>query len=171
MTKQEIETLAETALRSAKLLGDVQAKLVFAESCTAGLLAATISQIPGISQHFCGSFVTYRESLKTDLLGVETSLLAEYSAVSRETTLAMVRGALDRSSEATIALAITGHFGPGAPTELDGVVFIACQTRQMTASIERRVALESVGRKDRQQEAAMAAFVELNLLLETMTKS
>ncbi|MGB7343284.1 MAG: nicotinamide-nucleotide amidohydrolase family protein [Pirellulaceae bacterium] len=160
--------LSDVSQRTAQLLSTVDAKLVFAESCTSGLLAATLSQIPGISAHFCGSFVTYRESLKSDALGVDPAILAAHTAVSRKTTRAMVDGALQHCTEATIALAITGHLGPNAPGDMDGVVFVACQTKAMQSPIERRFTLKSQTRMDRQQEAAWKAFAELNSLLESL---
>lgn len=157
--------LDNTAVQCASLLANSTHKLVFAESCTSGLLAATISKVPGISQHFCGSFVTYRESLKIDSLGVDPETLAKFSAVSAQTSAEMLAGALQRCSESTIGLAITGHLGPNAPVELDGLVFIACGTS--ADSRVERVKLQSKGRQERQIEAAIAALERLNLTLDS----
>lgn len=165
MTQQQ--QLDDAAQRCASLLATTAHKLVFAESCTSGLLAATISQIPGISQHFCGSFVTYRESLKIDSLGVNPETLSKYTAVSGETSAEMLSGALAKCTESTIGLAITGHLGPNAPAELDGLVFIACGSE--SDSQESKVELLSQGRRDRQLEAAIAALERLNLMLDSST--
>ncbi len=167
MTLSDDERLVAVAKRAAARLKQRQAKIVFAESCTAGLIAATLSQTPGISAHLCGSWVTYRESLKTEALGVDPTILSQHSAVSAETTKAMVGGALQRSSEATLALAITGHLGPNAPEDLDGVVFIACQAKGTAAPTVKRFQLESTSRSDRQREAALQALVELNSWIDS----
>ncbi|NNE00367.1 MAG: CinA family protein, partial [Pirellulaceae bacterium] len=136
----ELESqLTDTCETCARLLSQTSNKLIFAESCTSGLLAASLSLIPGISNVFCGSYVTYRESLKTDALGVHRETLDQFTAVSRPTTLEMLSGCLDRCTEATVGLAITGHLGPDAPPELDGVVFIACMTRCDPKPIERQL--------------------------------
>lgn len=103
-------------------------RIVFAESCTAGLIAATMATQPGISRYLCGSTVTYRDEVKEAWLGVSPELLTKFSAVSAEVTQAMVIGILQRTPQATWGLAITGHLGPAAPPELDGLVFIAIGT-------------------------------------------
>ena len=106
-------------------------KIVFAESCTAGLVSATMAGVPGISDYLCGSFVTYRESAKQSMLGISPAELEHHTAVSKVVSESMARNSLERMEEATWSAAITGHLGPGAPVELDGKVFvaIACQTR------------------------------------------
>ncbi len=100
-------------------------QVVFAESCTAGLIAATMATQPGISRFLCGSAVTYRREIKEAWLGVSPELLTKFSAVSAEVTRAMVIGIMQRTPQAKWGLAITGHLGPAAPPELDGLVFIA----------------------------------------------
>lgn len=109
-------------------------RVVFAESCTAGLAAAALASVPGISQCLCGSLVTYREASKAAWLGVDAKLIAEFTAVSRQVTAAMARGALQRTIEADWAAAVTGHLGPGAPTEADGRVYVAVARRVTGAS-------------------------------------
>jgi len=101
-------------------------RIVFAESCTAGLLAATLSRVPGVSSCLCGSFVTYRDDSKAKWLKVNQHDLDDpkVTAVSETVAQQMVSGALAMTPEATIALSITGHLGPDSPRELDGVVFI-----------------------------------------------
>jgi nicotinamide-nucleotide amidase len=85
--------------------------IVTAESCTAGLLAKTLSDAPGAAAHFCGGYVTYTKQQKTRALGVSARLLATKGAVCPEVARAMVRGAL-AGSVADIAIAITGVAGP-----------------------------------------------------------
>ena len=157
--------LSERSAACAKRLLASDEKLILAESCTSGLLAASLSQTPGISKNFCGSFVTYRESLKIDALGVSSETLQAHTAVSAQTSHEMVRGALQRCTEATLALAITGHLGPDAPNDLDGKVFVAIGKRD--SEIEQAfIQLSSGTRQDRQAEAAIAALEQLESWLK-----
>ncbi len=104
--------------------------LAVAESCTGGLLAAILTEIPGSSLWFDRGFVTYSNQAKSEMLGVDPNLIAEYGAVSSETALAMVAGAI-RQSRADYAVAITGIAGPGGGTDHKpvGTVYIAWQAR------------------------------------------
>ena len=104
-------------------------RLVIAESCTAGLVAGVLGQIPGISKWLCGSAVTYRESAKKEWLGVSSTTLATHHAESIETTREMALGVLRKTSEAKYSVAVTGHLGPDAPPALDGQIFIAVAVR------------------------------------------
>ncbi len=108
-------------------LGKCRARLVLAESCTGGLLAARLTEIPGISEFFCGSHVVYRESSKSEWLGVKNTLLKKVSAVSADVAEAMVRGALEKTPEASIAGAITGYLGPTGKSV--GKVFVSAIRR------------------------------------------
>jgi nicotinamide-nucleotide amidase len=83
-----------------------------AESCTGGLIAALLTEIPGSSDVVDRGFVTYSNEAKIELLGVPADTLARVGAVSRETALAMASGALAHS-RAEIAVAVTGVAGPG----------------------------------------------------------
>jgi len=149
-----------------------QIRLVLAESCTGGMAAAQLTGISGASEVFCGSMVTYRESVKTEWLGVSEEMLSQHSAVSAEVTLAMARAALKATAEASLAAAITGHLGPDAPEELDGILFAAILCREAQAldsgavpsprPIQHR--LQETGRAARQQEAA-------DFLLDWIAKS
>jgi nicotinamide-nucleotide amidase len=86
-------------------------KLVTAESCTGGLLAAIITEIPGASGCFERGFVTYSNEAKTELLAVKPKTLATHGAVSENTAREMAEGALQKS-HAQISMAITGIAGP-----------------------------------------------------------
>jgi PncC family amidohydrolase len=85
--------------------------VVTAESCTAGLVADLLAAVPGASKVLWGGFICYTEAAKKGMLGLEESLLSQYGAVSRETALAMVRGALEKSG-ADFAVSVTGLAGP-----------------------------------------------------------
>lgn len=106
------------------LLKQHQDRIVCAESCTAGLVSATLAAIPGASQFLCGSAVVYRDATKTSWLHVPADVLSVHGDVSHETAVLMAEGALASTPEATIAVSITGHLGPHAPEGLDGVAFI-----------------------------------------------
>lgn len=97
-----------------------------AESCTGGLLANRITNVPGSSRVFHRGFVTYSNESKSDLLGVGQALLAEYGAVSEPVARAMAEGAL-RNANSDFSLALTGVAGPDGdtPEKPVGTVFIA----------------------------------------------
>ncbi|HWG05708.1 MAG TPA: CinA family protein [Beijerinckiaceae bacterium] len=90
-------------------------RLATAESCTGGLVAALLTEVPGSSAVVERGFVTYSNEAKQELLGVGASLLMTHGAVSAEVAQAMARGALDHS-RADVAVAITGIAGPGGGT-------------------------------------------------------
>lgn len=109
----------------ADLLKSLQVKIAFAESCTAGLLSLTLSQFPGISSHLCGSAVTYRNQTKAAWLKLDLEALEDPKAgpVSAIVADAMCCEVLRITPEADIAVSITGHLGPDAPLQLDGVAY------------------------------------------------
>ncbi|MBC7793392.1 MAG: CinA family protein, partial [Clostridia bacterium] len=92
------------------------AKLILAESCTGGLVGDLLTDIPGSSDVFLGSFVVYANQLKESPLGVPNALIAEYGAVSEPVVLAMADGAR-KLIAATYAIAISGIAGPGGGGE------------------------------------------------------
>ncbi len=87
-----------------------------AESCTGGLVAASLTGAPGVSAVFARSFVTYANEAKESELGVPAAVLREHGAVSEACARAMAQGALERSG-AELAISITGIAGPGGGTE------------------------------------------------------
>ena len=98
-----------------RLLADARAKglkIATAESCTGGLIAGLLTEIPGSSDVFERGFVTYSNEAKEDLLGVPTDLIHHHGAVSAEVARSMAEGALQHSL-AQIAVAVTGIAGPG----------------------------------------------------------
>lgn len=102
------------------------ATLATAESCTGGLLAGRITDVPGSSEYFREGVVAYANEAKIGLLGVRQELIEEYGAVSEEVAQAMAGGIRDRAG-ATLGIGITGIAGPGGGTEAKpvGLVFIA----------------------------------------------
>ncbi len=151
-------TLAQAAEQLARCLAEGDKRIVFAESCTAGLASATLAAVPGISQWHCGSAVTYREQTKIDWLGVSASQIAESGVVSAPIAQQMACGVLERTVEADLAAAVTGHLGPDAPAELDGVVFIAVTGRNSegdSGGQSWQHQLQAKHRPERQQEAAL----------------
>ncbi|MBQ9429852.1 MAG: nicotinamide-nucleotide amidohydrolase family protein [Clostridia bacterium] len=100
-----------------------------AESCTGGLCAATVVDIPGASAVFYGGIVSYDNSVKMHLLGVPENLLGSVGAVSKDCAEAMARGARERLG-VDIAVSVTGIAGPGGgtPEKPVGLVYIGCAT-------------------------------------------
>jgi nicotinamide-nucleotide amidase len=90
-------------------------RIATAESCTAGLLAARLTERPGSSAHVAGGVVAYANAAKTEVLGVDPQLIGEHGAVSEPVAVAMADGALRRFAADT-AVAITGIAGPGGGT-------------------------------------------------------
>jgi nicotinamide-nucleotide amidase len=120
--------LDEQAERLMHRVCDLRLTIATAESCTGGMLAALLTDIEGASHGFDRGFVTYTNPSKTELLGIESSLLADNDAVSEVVARAMAEGALKRS-DADIAIGITGFAGPGAPGEEEGLVHMAVALR------------------------------------------
>jgi nicotinamide-nucleotide amidase len=108
--------------------------LATAESCTGGMISATITDEPGSSNIFDRGFVTYSNAAKTEMLGVRPETLAAQGAVSEEVAREMAEGALARSA-AGIAVSVTGIAGPGgSETKPEGRVCFAVATAEGTRS-------------------------------------
>ena len=129
--------------------------LATAESCTGGLLASLLTDVPGVAHAFDRGFVTYSEESKSDLLGVPATLIEAEGAVSKAVALAMAEGALARS-RANIALAITGFADKG---EEPGLVHFAC-ARAGRITAHREEHFGPVGRGG-VRVAALAVAVEM----------
>jgi len=110
--------------------------LGLAESCTGGLLAAAITDIPGSSGYFNGSIVAYRNKVKKKVLKVTTPCLRKFGAVSAETAAAMARGAR-KATTARIGLSITGIAGPdgGTKDKPVGLVYIGLDARKLPLTL------------------------------------
>ncbi|HBJ39105.1 MAG TPA: damage-inducible protein [Planctomycetaceae bacterium] len=179
--------LAAAAQRLADRLSQNQTQVVFAESCTAGLVSASLAVVPGISKWLCGSAVTYQESTKIRWLGVEPTDLEKHSAVSKQVAITMASGVLRATPNADIAVSVTGHLGPEAPRELDAVIFIGTAIRirsdqirtnpkpdstnesqyeTINTALAERIVLNSKQRQQRQVEAATAVLLAAAELVE-----
>ena len=162
-------SLSAVAKRVAKQLKQGQTRVVFAESCTGGLIAAALARNAGISEFLCGSAVTYRNDTKHHWLGVPRDLLNSPGPASKIVAERMVRGVLQSTPEADLGAAVTGHLGPAAPLPLDGLVYVAIARRsglnQQTQIQVRQLGLRSRTRFARQREAAERV---LDSLLETL---
>ena len=132
--------------------------LASAESCTGGLIAKSITDIPGSSSVFFGACVTYTNEVKAALLGVEPSLIERESEVSYACAEAMAEGGRARIGT-TYALSTTGYAGPGGGTEKDpvGTVYIGISTPNGTFS-ERFSAPTTLDRMGVRQAAALRAL-------------
>lgn len=106
-----------------------------AESCTGGLIAKFLTDIPGSSAVFCGACVTYTNEIKMNVLGVDSEIIAKHTEVSYACAEAMAKGAR-RTFQTDVAYSTTGYAGPGGGTEKDpvGTVYIGISTKTETVS-------------------------------------
>jgi len=102
--------------RVGELLREKAMKLGLAESCTGGLIAHRLTNVPGSSDYFLGAVVCYADSVKQQLLGVAADTLAQDGAVSQQTALQMARGVC-KLLGAQVGVSVTGIAGPGGGTQ------------------------------------------------------
>jgi nicotinamide-nucleotide amidase len=136
MTDKTVLALAgEVAL----LLNEQKLTVAVAESCTGGALCQALTDIPGSSAWFDRGFITYSNQAKVDMLGVSSTLLEQYGAVSFEAARAMVEGVHGRSN-AKLAIAITGIAGPegGTAQKPVGTVFFGIGQKGQAVKIDKR---------------------------------
>ena len=173
------EALANTLLRKGH-------RIVFAESCTAGLISASMARIPGVSTVLAGSAVVYQEETKSAWLNVETDAMRKHGVVSEEVSQEMAMGAMLKTPQATVSVSVTGHLGPDAPSDLDGVawstVVVAEQgdttvySRQMqllpTSKEAKAAGLDNLTVRRKRQFSAVTAVMEFCLrVLNTKPES
>jgi nicotinamide-nucleotide amidase len=117
-----------------------------AESCTGGLIAGLLTEIPGSSDMLERGFVVYSNAAKQELLGVPPDTLVNHGAVSEQTAVAMAEGAL-RASRAEVAVSVTGIAGPdgGTAAKPVGLVHFAC-ARRGRATVAREERFGDIGR-------------------------
>jgi nicotinamide-nucleotide amidase len=149
--------------RAERLLSAARGKgvrMATAESCTGGLIAALLTEIPGSSDVFERGFVTYSNAAKTEMLDVAAELIREHGAVSPEVARAMAEGAIARSA-ADLAVAVTGVAGPGGgtPAKPVGLVEFACAARGDVTTL----ATERLGDLGRNQIRMSAVATALSL--------
>ena len=163
MERRVEDSLEVTAGR---LLRQSGLKLTTAESCTGGLIADRITDVPGSSDYFIGGFVSYAYEAKVASLGVSWDTLKAHGAVSRETVLEMARGAR-QALGADLAIAVSGIAGPGGglPEKPVGTTWIGLVTPE---GEEARVFYWKGDRRENKEQSAQAA---LEMLIEYLKKS
>jgi nicotinamide-nucleotide amidase len=139
-------------------------KVGVAESCSGGLLAARLTNLPGASEYVQGGIVAYTYEAKEELLGVDGKLLEEKGAVSPEVAEAMAVGALDRL-EADVAVAITGIAGPTGGTEEKPVGYVCFHARLADGTSLARDPVIPGGREDIRERSALVGMHLLRILL------
>ena len=123
----------KTEEKVGELLKAKNFSLSTAESCTGGGIAALITSVPGSSEYFKGGIVAYSNEIKADLLHVSVETLAQYGAVSRETVVEMVKGAM-KTLKTDCAVATSGIAGPGGGTPEKPVGTVSLYTSQFSRS-------------------------------------
>ena len=139
-------------------------KVATAESCTGGLVAGALTEIPGSSDVLDRGFVTYANAAKETMLGVSAATLERHGAVSRETAEAMAAGALAMSN-ADLTVAVTGVAGPGGGSAEKpvGLVHFAAAARD-GRRIHREKRYGDIGRSPVRTHAVAEALAILELL-------
>ena len=133
-----------------------------AESCTAGSIAARIGSVPGCSRYFKGAIVAYSNDVKSTTLGVSSDILASHGAVSKETVIAMVKGAM-HNLNTDCAIAVSGIAGPGGGN-IDkpvGTIWIAAGCGDMIKTFKQSVDRGRKANVDRASNNALLLLLEL----------
>lgn len=111
------------------MLREVGHCIVFAESCTAGMIAGCLARIPGASDCLAGSSVVYQLNTKTAWLGVSAETLRDPGPVSQIVAEKMAESVLHKTPHASVSASVTGHLGPGAPQDQDGTAWSSVSVR------------------------------------------
>ena len=158
-------TSAATVLQACRVRGWM---IATAESCTGGMIAAALTDVPGSSDVVDCGFVTYSNSAKQALLGVPASTLTDHGAVSAQVACAMAQGALDRS-QAHVAVAVTGIAGPGGGSteKPEGLVWFAVATRDTAPAAQEHL----FGPIGRAEVRTATVEVALELVLQAATNT
>lgn len=148
----------------ARLLEQKKLRVTTAESCTGGLIAGTLVNVPGISAWFGEGYVTYSNEAKEKLLGVSHETLETYGAVSEKTAEEMAEGAA-KAAAANAAIAVTGIAGPDGGTDEKpvGLVYIGC-FREGAVCVEKHIF--DGGRAQVRAQSVQAALTLLKKMLE-----
>jgi nicotinamide-nucleotide amidase len=163
MSDQELDKAARALLDLGK---SKKLKLATAESCTGGLVAGALTEIPGSSDVVERGFVTYSNEAKQAMLGVPAGTLERHGAVSRETAEAMAKGAL-ANAPVDLAVSITGVAGPGGGTAAKpvGLVHFAAAARDGSL-IHREMRYGDIGRAEVRRRSVLQALAMLQELAE-----
>ncbi|HEC22404.1 MAG TPA: CinA family protein [Chloroflexi bacterium] len=135
--------------------------LATAESCTGGLLSARITDVSGSSAYFLGGVVSYANSAKEALLGVEHELLMTHGAVSAAVARQMAHGARERLG-ADVGISVTGIAGPtgGTPEKPVGLVWIGLSDAEGEQAARFQWAYDRAGNREHSVEAALRMLIE-----------
>jgi nicotinamide-nucleotide amidase len=145
-------------------------RIATAESCTAGLLAARLTERPGSSAYVVGGVVAYSNDSKAQLLGVDPALIEAHGAVSEPVAEAMAAGALSRF-EADTAVATTGIAGPGGGTEAKPVGTVCFSVRLADGTTQTRTLLLPGDRSDiRERSTTVAMHMLRNALTAALAR-
>ncbi len=160
MQSSEVNELARQLVQQCT---DQGLQVTTAESCTGGLIAAAITDVPGASESFTRGYVTYGNEAKSEMLDVPEQLFATFGAVSEEVARAMAEGALRRAG-ADLALSATGIAGPGGATANKpvGLVHVGAARREGEPLHERHV---FAGDRTAVRQQSVAAALKLALKL------
>lgn len=149
------------------ILAAANKTIVTAESCTGGMIAAALTDIPGSSAAFYGGYVTYANAAKSRMIHVQARLIRDYGAVSNQVARAMADGARN-TARADFAVAVTGIAGPdgGSDKKPVGLVYVAVSSELATVVIEHRFG--DLGREQIRKASVTAA---LDLVLQVLTSN
>ena len=152
-----MKEIAELAGQLVKAFAAAGKTITTAESCTGGLIAASITEIAGSSAVLAGGCVSYTEAVKHNVLGVSNEILERDTAVSESCAKAMAEGAR-KLFETDVAVSATGYAGPGGGTESEpvGTVYLARATKDGT--ICRRIYLPEATRAEVREAAVKTAL-------------
>lgn len=134
------ETIQDSAARLVRTAADAHLLIATAETVTGGLLAATLTEVPGVSKVFERGFVLYHQEVKSTALGVDPAVAAEYGVVSEPVTAALALG-LENNTDADVGVVVTGYAGPTGGNEHDpvGTIYVAGFDRDGREVCQREV--------------------------------
>jgi nicotinamide-nucleotide amidase len=162
MFSNALLSLARVVLADARA---ARIRIATAESCTGGLIAACLTEVPGSSDVLDRAFVVYSNRAKEDMLNVPGDLMADMGAVSEPVARAMAEGAVENSN-AHLAVAVTGVAGPGGGTPLKpiGLVHIAA-AREGRSILHEAHRFGDIGRSEIRIKAVEAALLLMQRLM------
>jgi nicotinamide-nucleotide amidase len=150
-----------------KILVDKHATLALAESCTGGLIASLLTDIPGSSDYFLFSAVTYSNQAKIKVLDVKAETLNQYGAVSKQTVIEMAEGARQVAA-ASYGLATSGIAGPAGGTDEKPVGTVCIGLSSKSAATGHRFHIDA---RDRRTRKRIFAITALDLLRQKLLKA
>jgi nicotinamide-nucleotide amidase len=160
------DDIVESARRLLDICRRKNLTVATAESCTAGLIAGTLTEVPGTSSILDRGFVTYSNQAKQDMVGVSAATLKAHGAVSRQTAEEMALGAIE-NAPVDLAVSVTGIAGPdgGSAEKPVGLVHFAAATRSgRLVHAEKRFG--DIGRSEVRKHSVLQAFRMLHDLAE-----